>query len=72
MASCYLTGTAVCPPSSLECCVVLQQCGEGILCLDAKGRVNYANLRACEVLGATADMLVGKVLFDKSWLYLKV
>ena len=66
MASCYLTGMAVCPPSSLECCVVLQQCGEGILCLDAKGRVNYANLRACEVLGATADMLVGKVLFDDS------
>lgn len=63
MASCCLAGLAVCPPSSLECCVVLEQCGEGILCLDSNGCVNYANHRACDILGAPPDILAGKALF---------
>lgn len=41
--------------------------GEGIVLIDNNGVMVFSNERACEILGLTADQLIGRMTIDSRW-----
>ncbi len=45
--------------------LLLENCGEGVYGLDAKGITTFVNPRACKILGYTMDELIGSSMHEK-------